>query len=73
MIDDIQLSRMPLPLAETAKRIEGDPRHFVVERRHDQSRTHSPCNEWRDSIREDAVSSATWNSTSVVSPRTACG
>src|SRR6266700_2608104 len=34
-IDDIQLSRMPLPLAEAAKRIEGGLRHFVVEWHHD--------------------------------------
>ncbi len=34
-IDDIQLSRLPLALAETAKCIEGDLRHFVVERHHD--------------------------------------
>jgi len=34
-IDDIQLSRISLPLAETAKRIEGGSRHFVVERHHD--------------------------------------
>jgi hypothetical protein len=34
-IDDVQLSRIPLPLAETAKRIEGGFCHFVVERHHD--------------------------------------
>jgi hypothetical protein len=34
-IDDVQLSRMPLPLAITTKRIESYPRHFVVEWHHD--------------------------------------
>src|SRR5665647_1800227 len=36
-IDDIQLRRMPLPLAVTTKRIESCPRHFVVEWHHDNS------------------------------------
>jgi len=34
-VDDIQLSRMTLPLAEPAKRIEGGRCHLVVERHHD--------------------------------------
>ena len=34
-IDDIQLSWIPLPLAETTERIEGGSCHFVVERHHD--------------------------------------
>ena len=36
-LGDIQLGRMPLSLAKTAKRIEGGPCHFVVGRHHDNS------------------------------------